>query len=179
MSSSGLEVLQITPEGTSHSSSVDLRVMLKTHGEALQGWMEELVDELRRREQERRMDIAAHGSASALMHPSWSYMLQKIHEVSLAPDEIAAKLAQDDVSSLLRVLDTVEAGLRERDIDPPDKWHVETARAGLNRLAKLLARAGTGKKVQLDIAAFATLAERHLTDIAKFLKEIDERLKDT
>ena len=179
MSSGSLEVLQIKADGTRDSSSVDLRVMLKAHSEALHSWMRELVDELQRREEERRMDIAAHGPVSGLMHRSWNYMLQKIHEASLAPDGITATLAQADVSFLLQALDTVEAGLRERDIDPPPSWQVERARAALNQLARLLPRAAAGEKVQLDIEASATLAERHLTAIADFLKEMDERLKDS
>jgi hypothetical protein len=163
MSSGSLKTLQIEADGTWNSSSVDLRAMLKAHSEALHTWMEELVDELKHREKERREDMAARGPVSALMPPWWSYALQKIHEASGAPDEISATLAQADVSSLLKMLDAVEAGLRERDIDPPHSRAFEKARATLDRLAELLPRAAAGEKVQLDIAAFATLAERHLT----------------
>jgi hypothetical protein len=118
MSSGSLKTLQIEADGTSHSSSVDLRLMLKAHSEALHGWMGELVDELQRREKGRREDIAARGPVSALMPPWWCYALQKIHEASGAADEMSARLARADVSSLLKMLDAVEAGLRERDIDP-------------------------------------------------------------
>jgi hypothetical protein len=170
MSSGSLKTLQIQADGTSHSSSVDLRVMLKAHSEALRGWMEELVEELQRRERERREDIATRGPVSALMPPWWSYALQKIHEASHASDDISASLAQTHVSSLLEMLGAVEAGLLERDVDPPHCGAIETARATLDRLAKLLPRAAAGEKVQLDIAGFATLAERHLTYIAEFLK---------
>jgi hypothetical protein len=179
MSSRSLAVLQIAADGTWNSSSVDLRAMLKAHSEALHSLMEELVDELERRERERREDIAARGPVSALMHPSWRWMLQKIHEASLTPDETAATLAQPSVPCLLKTLDEVERSLVERGIDPPHSWHVETARAALDRLPELLQRAVAGEAVQLDIAAFATLAEQHLTAISKFLEEIDERLKNS
>ncbi len=174
MSSGSLEVLQIKDDGTRDSSSVDLRVMLNAHSEALNSWMKELVDELRRREHERREDIAARGSVSALMHPSWRWLLQKIHEASLAPSEVAATLAQPSVPCLLKVLDEVEGGLVERGIDLPHHSHVKIARASLDRLAALLQRAEAGEFVQLDIAAFATLAEQHLATISKFLEEVDK-----
>jgi hypothetical protein len=180
MSSGSLAVLRIAVDGTSHSSFVDLQAMLRAHDEALNGWMEELVEELQRREKVRREDIAARGPVSALMHPSWRWMLQKIHEASLTPDETAATLAQPSVPCLLKVLDEVERGLVDRDVDLSPSWQVERARAALNRLAaELLPRAAAGEKVQLDIEAFASLLERHLTDIAEFLKETDERLKDS
>jgi hypothetical protein len=169
MSSGSLKTLQIEAAGTVHSSSVDLWAMLTEHGDALQSWMTELVDEEHRREKGRREDIAARGPVSALMPPWWRYALQKIHEASGARDAISAALAQADVSSLLKMLDDVEAGLRERDIDPSHSRAVETARAALDRLAGLLHRAAAGEAVQLDIDAFATLAERHLTDIADYL----------
>jgi hypothetical protein len=174
-SGGSLKTIQIEADGTPQSSSVDLRVMLKAHLDALREWIEELVDELHRREKERREYIAARGPVSALMPPWWRYTLRKIH----ASDEISARLAQTDVSPLLEMLGAVEAGLRERDIDPPHPGAVETARAALDRLAELLPRAAAGNKVELDIAAFATLADRHLSDIAEFLKEVDERLKDS
>ena len=56
--------------------------MLDAMSGDLQGWLEELVGELRRRGKERREAIASHGPVSALMHPSWPYMLQKIDEAS-------------------------------------------------------------------------------------------------
>jgi len=178
-SSGSLKTLQIKADGTPQSSSVDLRVRLKAHSDALRGWMKELVDQLQRREKERREDIAARGPVSALMLPWWRYTIQKIHEASGASNEMSARLAQSGVSSLLEMLGAVEAGLRERDIDPPPPGAVETARAALDRLAELLPQAAAGNKVELDIAAFATLAERHLSDIAEFLKQVDERLKDS
>lgn len=179
LSTGSLEVLQITPDGPSPSSSVDLRVMLREHSEALQRWMKELVDELQYREEERRKDISAGGLVSALMPRWWRYALQKIHEAAVAPDAIPARLAQTEVSSLLKMLAAVEAGLRERDVDPPHSRAIEIACAALDRLSELLNQAASGEAVQLDIDAFATLAERHLTDIAGFLQEIDERLKDS
>lgn len=180
MSSGSLTVLRIALDGAWDSSSVDLRAMLKADGEALLGWMEELVHELHQREEERRKNIAARGSVSALMHPSWRWLLSKIDEASCASDEtIAATNAQSSMPQLLKVLDEVMTGLVERDIDPPHSWHVETVRAALNRLVELLPRAAAGERVQLDIAAFAALAERHLTDIFAFLKASDERLKDS
>lgn len=163
MSSSSLTVLRIALDGAWDSSSVDLRAMLKADGEALLGWMEELVHELHQREEERR---------------EMAELLPRA--ASCASDEtIAATNAQSSVPQLLKVLDEVMTGLVERDIDPPHSWHVETVRAALNRLVELLPRAAAGERVQLDIAAFAALAERHLTDIFAFLKAIDERLKDS
>jgi hypothetical protein len=179
MSSCSLALLKVAADGTWHSSSVDLRVMLKEQGEALRGWLEELVDELQRREKERREEIAAGGLMSALMPSWWRYALQKIQEASVAPDAMSARLAQTDASSLLNMLESVEADLRERDINPPHSRTIETARAALDRLSELLHRAASGEAVQLDIDAFATLADRHLTDIAEFLQETDERLKNS
>ena len=92
MSSRSLAILKIAADGTCHSSSVDLRVMLREHSEALRGWMEEVVDELQQREKERREEIAAGGLLSALMPPWWRYALQKVHEASVAPDAISADL---------------------------------------------------------------------------------------
>ena len=151
--------------------------MLKEHSEALFGWLKELVDELQRREKEQRVAIVTRGSVSALMHPSWRWLLSKIHEASLGAAD-KALLAQHSVPCLREVLDGVEKGLAERGIDHPHPWHVKTARAALDRLAELLSRAAAGEAVQLDVAAFTALAESHLTEIDNFLKGIDERLKD-
>jgi hypothetical protein len=179
ISSGSLAVLRIAVDGTWQSISVDLQAMLKAHSEALYRWMQELVEDLQRRETARREDIAARGPVSALMHPSWRYMLQKIHEASLTPDETAAALAQPSAPCLLNMLDDVESGLVDRDVDLQPSWQVERTRAALNRLVELLPRAAAGEAVQLDIAAFATLAEQHLTHIEQFLKEIDERQNES
>ena len=92
---------------------------------------------------------------------------------------MVASLAQPSVRCLLTMLEEVERDLVERRVDSLHPSHVETARAALNRLAELLTRRAAGEGVQLDIAAFVTLAERHLTHIADFLKEINERLKES
>ncbi len=93
---------QIEASGASHSSAVDLRHMLKEHSEALFGWLKELVDELQRREKEQRVAIVTRGSVSALMHPSWRWLLSKIHEASLGAAD-KALLAQHSVPCLREI----------------------------------------------------------------------------
>jgi hypothetical protein len=172
-----LMLLKVTHDGKWQNEPVDLRTMLKAHDSALQVWMEELVDELGRREETKRQDIAARGPISALMHPSWRYLISKIDEVTSAPDATAALDAQSFVSSLLQTLDDAVTGLADRGIDLPPSWHLKTARSALKRLDQLLPRAAAGEDVQLDIAAFVTLADKHLEYIATFLNETDEKLR--
>jgi len=177
LSSRNITVNQYSEDGEFVSKTVDLEALLSEHSTEASDILVSISAYLVQAEKETRIAIMKKGEVASLLPQTWRYLLGKCHEASNSLDSQRALWAKAGIPSLQDMISHVEHGLSERKLSPIDDWHINYARDGLERLDTLLQELAHGLDRKLEIAAFATLVEKHFNHISEVLHEIDKDLR--
>lgn len=160
--------------------TVDFDVALTAHRQAVQAWLAEVAEKVRRDEQVFRDEARRPGKLADLVHPSSSWLIGKLHEASLSPVEKGIS-ANVECSILRDTISKVEQGLADRSLGHLRVADYRLLREALSRLESLHqggSRAGSEDLWRLDLLAYTQLVDTRFTEMVEALKNYDKNLEE-
>jgi hypothetical protein len=162
--------------------TVDLDAALGAHRQAVREWLLEVAEKVRSEEQAFRNGASAAGQLSALVHPSWEYLLGNLREAaSLSTDEARRLLVHPACGSLRTIVNNTIGELKKRSLFDANIFDQTIILGALERFEDIVRRGPSDAADQLwllDVLAYYKLIESRFSEFVEALADLDRCLQE-